>query len=111
MDHLQKVGLKLLAFGIAGLAFSIAFPLLAQVSQRGYLMALGGAFIAPYAVIAGGFMIRHGDASEGILGPLGTDERRRKVRVYFLICTVPALAVCALAYLILSQHGYHLLEP
>jgi hypothetical protein len=110
MDKNQKAGLKLVFIAAAGLLLCFGLPLTTTLNRHGFLLALGGAFLCPFALIFGVFMLRFGSAADAVLGPLGSELRRRKVRLYGLLCAVPALGMCALLYFLLSQHGYQLIR-
>ena len=107
MDKLQKVGIQSLGLGVVMIGAAFALPFVFDLTYRGVALTFLGMFGGPYMIILGIFLLINGDRSEAMLGPLGSDERRRKLRIYGPICAIPGIILCVVQYLILTQHGYH----
>jgi hypothetical protein len=90
------------------LLLGFLFPLSVDVGLKGVVLSYLAAFFTPYAFIAGGLTLRYGDAFESMIGPLESEQRRRKVTLFMSHCAVPGIGLVGLLYYVLARHGYSL---
>jgi hypothetical protein len=110
MDKMQKAGAKLIGLGVVCLIGGFAWPLSSAANGSPYIVAsYASVFLSPYAIIFGAAGLRYGDRLDAILGPLKSDERRQKVKVFAAIFAIPGLILCGILYWLLSNRGYHII--
>ena len=109
MDKIQRGGLTILIMGVVALLFCVGWAVW-RTSEHDAFVGISWkiVFFTPHAIALGILALIYGERLDPMVGPLKSEERKRKVWAFIIVCSIPGIALCWWLHDVVASRGYHM---